>query len=82
MPLITCEISLDMTWSANCVACEAARVTTFAMTDRKGNVRVVTLSTKENSKLFLQLNSDFKRTANRNQYQSKMSRPAQNRYFA
>ena len=34
MSLITCEISLDMTWSANCVACEAVRVATFAMIDR------------------------------------------------
>ena len=53
MPLINCEINLILTWSANCVTSNAAanQVTTFAITDTKLYVPVVTLSTEDNAKL-------------------------------
>ena len=36
MPLISCEISLILNWSANCVISNAAANQTFAITDTKG----------------------------------------------
>ena len=62
MPLINCEISLELIWSASCVICEAVRVTALAIADTKLYVPVVTLSTQENPKLHQQLKSGFKRT--------------------
>ena len=73
MPLITCEINLILTWSANCVISTSAvnQETTFAITDTKLYVPFVTLSTKDNAKLLQQLKSGFKRTINWNKYESK-----------
>ena len=51
---------------------------TFAITDAKLYVPVVTLLTKDNSKLLQQLKSGFKRTANWNKYLSKPELLAQN----
>ena len=54
MPLIYCEITLDLNWSENCVILAtnaAARVTTFSITDTKLCVPIVTLSTQDNAKL-------------------------------
>ena len=45
MPLINCEISLIPIWSLTCVISEGNRGTTFAITDAKRHVPVVTLST-------------------------------------
>ena len=52
--------------SANCVISKvtANQVTTFAITDTKFYVLVVTLSTQDNAKLLQQLKSGFKRTIN------------------
>ena len=70
MPLINCEISLIITWSANCdiSSVGANQATTFAITDTKFYVLVVTLSTQDNRKLLQQLKSGFKRTINWNKY--------------
>ena len=46
---------------------------TFAITDTKLFVPVVTLSTQDNAKLLEQLKSSFKRTINWNKYHSKLS---------
>ena len=51
MPLINCEINLILTWSTNCVISEGDRAITFAITDTKLYVPVVTLSTQNNTKL-------------------------------
>ena len=53
MPLINCEINLVLTWSANCIISNTAanQATTFAITDRKLYVSVVTLSTDGNGTL-------------------------------
>ena len=45
---------------------------TFAITDTKLYIPVVTLSTPDNAKLPEQLKSGFKRTINWNKYQSKV----------
>ena len=55
-----------ITSSANCVLSNAVvnQATTFAVTDTKLYVSIVTLSTKDNGKLLQQLKSGFKRTIN------------------
>ena len=73
MPLINCEITLDLNWSENCVIVAtniANQDTTFSITDTKLYVPVVTLSTQDNAKLLEQLKSGFKRTINWNKYQA------------
>ena len=74
MPLINCEVNLILTWSSTCVIVstnKANQNATFAITDTKLYVPVVTLSTKEKAKLLQQLNSGFKRVINWNKYLSK-----------
>ena len=52
MPLITCEINLILTWSANCVISNAApnRAATLAITDTKLYVPNLTLSAQDYEK--------------------------------
>ena len=74
MPFINCEVNLILTWSAYCVIIYsdvANRVPTFTTTETNLYVPVVTLSTQDNAKLFIQLKSGFKRTINWNKYLSK-----------
>ena len=64
MPLINCEVTLDLNWSENCVivAANAAQATTISITDTKLYVSVVTVSTQDNAKLLEQLRCDFKKS--------------------
>ena len=81
MPLINCQIDLIFSWSANCVIVStyvANQNTTFAITDTKLYVPVVTLSTQDNAKLLEQLKSDFKRVINWYKHLSKPELLAQN----
>ena len=74
MPLINCEVNLILTWSSTCVLIAANipnQNATFAITDTKLYVPVVTLSTQENTKFLQQLKSGFKRIINCNKYLSK-----------
>ena len=67
MPLINCEVNLILIWSTSGVIVStdvANQNATFAITDTKLYVPVVTLSTKDNAKLLDQLNSGFKRVVN------------------
>ena len=64
MPLINCEINLILTWSLTCVITNSNGAGTFAITDTKLYVPVVTLSTQENTKLLQQIKSGFKRVIN------------------
>ena len=86
MSLINYEMSLMLTWSANCLinsmerrAITATRrggsptVATFKITDIKLHESVVTLSTEDDNKLLKQLKSRFKRTIKWNKYRSEMS---------
>ena len=84
MPLINCEITLDLNWSENCVIVAtsvAAQSTIFSTTDTKLYVPVVTSSTGDNAKLFEQLKSGFKGTINLNKYQTKVKTERQNQYL-
>ena len=67
IPLINCEISLQLKWSKDCilVAGTAANENPeFEILDTKLYVPVVTLSTQDDIKLLKQLESGFKRTIN------------------
>ena len=81
MPLVNCEVNLILTWSSTCVLIATNipnQAATFAVTDTKLYVPVVTLSTQENTKFFQQLKSGFKRVINWNKYLSKPELLAQN----
>ena len=81
MPLINCEVSLILTWSSTCVLIATGvpnQAATFAITDTRFYVPVVTLSTQENTKFLQQLKSGFKRVINWNKYLSKPELLAQN----
>ena len=74
MPLINCEVNLILTWSSTCVIVSTNngnQNATFAITNTKLYVSVVTLSTQENTKLLQQLKSGFKRVINWNKNLSK-----------
>ena len=71
MPLINCEVNVILTWSSTCVITNSNGAGTFAITDTKLYVPVVTLSTQENTKFLQQLKSGFKRVINWNKYLSK-----------
>ena len=81
MPLINCKINLILTWSEKCVLSNDTKATTFAITDTKLYVPIVTLSTQDDAKLLQELKSGFKRIINWNKYQSKISIQAPNPYF-
>ena len=77
MPLINCEINVDLNWSEKCIIVATAvanQGTTSSITNTKHFVPVVTLSTQDNTKLLEQLKSGFKRTIKSNKYQSKIFR--------
>ena len=78
MPLINCEVKLDLKWSSTCVVTNSTGEGRFAITDTKRYVPVVTLLTQENTKLLQQLKSGFKRVINWNKYLSKPELLAQN----
>ena len=67
IPLTNCEITLLLTWSASCVIVStdvANQNATFAITDTKLYILVVTLSQQDNAKLLEQLQPGFKRVIN------------------
>ena len=81
MLLINCEVNLILTWSSTCVLIATNipnQNATFAITDTKLYVSVVTLSTQENTKFLQQLKLGFKRVINWNKYLSKPELLAQN----
>ena len=78
MPSINCEVNIILTWPSTCVITVSKGVGTFAITDTKLYVPVVTLSTQENTKFLQQLKSSFKRVINWNKYLSKPELLAQN----
>ena len=74
MPLINCDINIILTLPENSVIIftdVANQNATFAISDTKLYVPVVTLSTQDNSKLLQQMKSGFKRVISWNKYLSK-----------
>ena len=78
MSLINCEVNLILTWSSTCVITNSTGAGTFAITDTKLYVPVVTLSAQENTKFLQQLKSGSKRVISWNKYLSKPELLAQN----
>ena len=90
IPLINCEISLDLTWSKNCVlknlqstsatsSTPETKIPTnavFKITDCKLYVPVVTLSAENQNKLLEQLKTGSKITVTWNKYRSEISNQA------
>ena len=72
---------LISTWSPSCFIINSRGEGTFATTDTKLYIPVVTLSTQNNSKLLEQLKFRFKRTINLNKYLSKKAIERQNPYL-
>ena len=75
MPLINCEIELDLKWTKNCVLIEEDHnITgaTFTVTSTKFYVPVVTLSINDNIKFLEYINQGFKRTVSWNKYRSEI----------
>ena len=94
IPLISCEISLELKWDKNCVITSleqrviaginppvrdnAPTGATLAITDCKLYVPVVTLSKDDEIKLLTNLKSGFKREIIWNKYRSQMTTEAAN----
>ena len=70
MPLINCELNLELTWSRDCVITNSTGKGKFSIIEIKLHVPVVTLSTQDNAKLLQQLKSGFRRIINCNIYES------------
>ena len=93
IPLISCEVSLELTWNKNCVinSLEDVQVAagppavngtptgaTLAINDCKLYIRVVTLSKDDEIKLLANFKSGFTREIIWNKYRSQMSAEAAN----
>ena len=84
VPLINFQINLILNWSVNWVNeshSPVKKAITFAKTNAKLYVPVVTLSFDNNEKILQQLKSGFKRTVNWSKYQSKAAIQTQNQYL-
>ena len=81
MPLINCNINLILTWSANCVITNSVGIGTFAITDTKLYVSIVTLSAENNAKLPKQLDSGLRCIITWYSPLVKVIMQAQNQYF-
>ena len=91
IPLISCEVSLELKWNKNCVTTsiqleinldrgntEASTGATLAIKDCKLYIPVVTLSKDDEIKLLTNLKSGFKREIIWNKYRSQMTTEAIN----
>ena len=91
IPLISCEVSLELKWDKNCVITSleqrdigggnrdnAPTSATLALNDCKLYVAVVTLSKDDEIKLLTNLKSGFKREIIWNKYRSQMTTEAVN----
>ena len=83
VPLINCENNYTLTCSKKCVIgsnTPTNQETTFAITDTKLYVVVVTLSAQDNPKLLQRLKSGFKITTIWNKYQWKKNTRAETKF--
>ena len=68
MALINCKVELSSRWYKNCILSSAGTAGTFAITDTKFYVPVVTLKTEDNTELWKLLSEGFKRSVYWNEY--------------
>ena len=78
MPLINCKVELSLKWYENCILSSAGTAATFAITDTKLYVLVVTLKIEDNAKLSELLSEGFKRSVYWNKYQAILKDHAEN----
>ena len=81
MPLINCEIELDLKWSKYCVFMEDGdniRGVSFTITSTQLYVAVVTLSITDNMKFLENIKKGFKRTISWNRYRSEITTQPKN----
>ena len=81
LPLINCEIELDLSWAKDCVLIEQNNSITgvsFAITSTKLYVPAVTLSINDNIKFLETMKQGFKRTISWNKYRSEITTQPKN----
>ena len=71
MPLINCEIKLDLKWKKECVLSTGTGNAVFIINDTKLHVSVVTLSKEDNKEFIEQQNKKFQRSIYWNEYKTK-----------
>ena len=71
MPLINCEVKLNLTWKKECVFSTYDDPTVFIINDTKLYVPVVTLSKEDNKDFIDQQNKGFQRSIYWNEYNTK-----------
>ena len=71
MPLINCEIKLNLTWKKECVLSTGGGDAVFIINDTKLHVPVVTLSKEDNKDFIEQQNKKFQRSIYWNEYKTK-----------
>ena len=84
MPLINCEISLQLKWTRKCIIVAGTaniQNPTFQINDTNLYVPVLNLSTQENTKILKGPESGFKRITNCYKYLAKITNQAQNSYL-
>ena len=81
MPLINSKIELSLKWYESCILSSAGTAATFAITDTKFYVPVVTLNIEDNAKLSKLLSKGFKRSVYWNKYQAILKDHAANNYI-
>ena len=78
MLLISCKVKLTLKWYENCILSSAETAATFAITDTKLYVPVVTLKIEDNAKLSELLSDGFKRSVYWNKYKAIFKDHAEN----
>ena len=78
MLLINCKVKLTLKWYENCILSSAETAATFAITDTKLYVQVVTLKIEDNAKLSELLSYGFKRSVYWNKYKAIFKDHAEN----
>ena len=78
MLLINCKVKLTLKWYENCILSSAETAATFAITDTKLYVQVVTLKIEDNAKLSELLSDGFKRSVYWNKYKAIFKDHAEN----
>ena len=81
MPLNNCKVKLSLQWYENGIFSRAGTAATFAITDTKRLVPVVTLKTGDNAKLSELLSKQFERSVYWNKYKEILTDYAANSYI-
>ena len=81
MPLINCKIEFSLGWYEECILSNAGTAATFKISDAKLYVPIVTLKTKDNTKLSKLLSEVLKRSLYWNKYKISFRNYNENEYI-